>query len=469
LADAIHSDPAVTIRFHNAMSQPSAKSNFIQIALITMVIFLGFQLFMGPRQNQSDPRTADQLWTEMQKLNGELKDVSIAQLLPLYTQKYRAEAQAKKVPEAEIEAQELRAHVLVADTKFKSGLQQTPEWNYHKINAAYTLLKPKFEAWHTKEIWRTATVPVAPDGDRVETEVSAAQVYDAMVDDLSVRNKDQRVYGLIPGYALIDALVALTGRVPAISYTFAAFLLAVVVRAIVWPLAQKQFMWGRQMSQLQPYIKEIQEKFKDKKTGQITDQQAMTAETMKLYSEYGINPFSGCGPALIQVPLFLTVYQCMLLYKFEFTKGTFLWIQPGATSFLGIPLAPNLGERDYILVFFYGVSMIVTTLMTPVSDPSNARQQRLMGISIAVIFSVMMFFWSIPSAFILYWIFTNILSTLQSYRAYRLPLPPLEKKVTGKGGVIPATVVNQANNGSVDPSFFGKTGTPKANKSKKKK
>jgi len=451
------------------MSQPSPKSNFIQIALITLVIFMGYQLIMGPRQNQTDPRTADQIWTEMKKLNGELKDVSVARLLPLYNQKYSVEAKAKKVPQAEIDAQELRAVLLVVDTQFKSGLQQTPEWNYHKINAAYTLLKPKFEAWHLKDIWRTAKVEVAPEPGRPETEVSAESLYNALVADLSVRNKEQRVYGLIPGYGLIDSLVALTGRVPAISYTFAALLLAIVVRAIVWPLAQKQFMWGRQMSQLQPYIKEIQEKFKDKKTGQITDQQAMTAETMKLYSEYGINPFSGCGPALIQVPLFLTVYQCMLLYKFEFTKGTFLWIQPGATTFLGIPLAPNLGERDYILVFLYGVSMITTTLMTPVSDPSNAKQQRLMGISIALIFSIMMFFWSIPSAFILYWIFTNVLSTLQSYRAYRLPLPPLEKKTTGKGGVIPATVVPGSNSTSVDPSFFGKTGTPKANKSKKKK
>lgn len=451
------------------MSQPSPKSNFIQIALITLVIFMGYQLFMGPRQTQTDPRTADQLWTEMKKLNAELKDVSIVRLLPLYNQKYATEAKAKKIPQSEIDAQDLRATLLVADTQFKSGLQQTPEWNYHKINAAYTLLKPKFEAWHLKDIWTSAKVDVAPDKERTATEISAADLYNALVADLSIRNKEQRVYGVIPGYAFIDLLVSLTGKVPAISYTFAALLLALIVRAIVWPLAQKQFMWGRQMSQLQPYIKEIQEKFKDKKTGQVSDQQAMTQETMKLYSEYGINPFSGCGPALIQVPLFLTVYQCMLLYKFEFTQGTFLWINPGATTFLGIPLAPNLGERDYILVFIYGISMITTTLMTPVSDPSNAKQQRLMGISIALIFSVMMFFWSIPSAFILYWIFTNVLSTLQSYRAYRLPLPPLEKKVSGKGGVIPATVVNGPNNGSVDPSFFGKTGTPKANKSKKKK
>lgn len=441
----------------------------MQFILITAVVFLGLQLFMNPNRGAQDPRTADQLWDQMVSANKELKDVTLASSLPLYEQKYRTEAQAKKVPEAEIDAQLLKAAILAADTKFKSGLQQVPAWSYHKINAAYMMLQPKFERYHTKPIWDTE-VSVAPDGERTATTISARQLYDDLVKDLSARNKEQRVYGLIPGYAFIDSLVKMTGSVPAFSYTFAAFLLALIVRAIVFPLAQKQFMWGRQMSQLQPYIKEIQEKFKDKKTGQITNQQEMTQETMKLYSEYGLNPFSGCGPALIQIPLFLTVYQCMLLYKFEFTKGTFLWVQPGATSFLGIPLAPNLGERDYILVFLYGISMVVSTLMTPVSDPSNARQQRIMGIGIAVFFSITMFFWSIPSAFILYWIFTNVLSTLQAYRAYRMPMPPLEKKQTGKGGLFPMQFPGSTEpNGHASSDFFGKTGTPKANKTKRKK
>ncbi|MCG9894334.1 MAG: YidC/Oxa1 family membrane protein insertase, partial [Fimbriimonadaceae bacterium] len=248
---------------------------------------------------------------------------------------------------------------------------------------------------------------------------------------------------------------------------FAALLLALAVRAIILPLAHKQIMWGRQMGQLKPYMEELKAKFTDKKTGQVTDQQAFTAETMKMYKEYGINPMAGCGPMLIQLPFFLAVYQCMLQYKFEFTKGSFLWIHPGSTQFLGIPLAPNLGEMDYILIAIYGVSMVVATLLQPITDPANAKQQRLMGLGIAVFFSIMMFFWPLPSAFVVYWTFTNILSTAQSLITYRLPLPPLTKVATVKGGSLP---IGPAEEGGVKVDKFkgAKQAMPKKITPKKK-
>ena len=207
------------------------------------------------------------------------------------------------------------------------------------------------------------------------------------------------VIGFVPGYDLIDFFIKLTGSKPGFSYWFAALLLALFVRLAVFPLAQKQFIWGRKMAHLQPYMKEIQAKYKDKKTGRPTDPQAQQAETMELYKKYGMNPLAGCWPMMIQMPLFLIIFYCMRLYQFEFTKGHFLWVQEGADRFLGIPLGPNLGERDPILIVIYGLSMVAATLMTPASDPSNARQHRLIGKGFAVMFSVMMFFeimiWSI--------------------------------------------------------------------------
>ena len=197
---------------------------------------------------------------------------------------------------------------------------------------------------------------------------------------------------------------------------------------------------------------------------------------MGLYKQYGMNPVQGCLPMFIQLPFFLMVYQCMLHYKFEFTKGYFLWIHPGSDRFLGIPLASNLGEKDYILIVFYACSMVITTLMTPVSDPANYKQQKLMGVGISLLFSVFMFFYSLPSAFILYWIFTNIFSTAQSFMVNRMEIPELTKVSTVTGGSIPTTFGkpkgdshDESTNGKVDPGFFGKTGTPKANKAKKKK
>jgi YidC/Oxa1 family membrane protein insertase len=496
-------------------SRPAPRSNFLQILLITALIFMGIQLFMGP-QRTADPRSADQIWTSLQQMNRDLKDVSIQSEFMKWERKYTDTAKANKVPESEIQDKILAGALLVADTKFKSGLYRdqlfkegkaTQNYAFAKITRAYDFLKPRFETNYTLPRWKNVEVAVTPFGPLTATTITPDSLYNSLVADLSPRNKAEPVFGFIPGYQFIDALVKLTGSAPGFSYAFACFILALIVRAIIWPLAQKQLMWGRQMQQLQPMIKELEAKHKDPKTKQVRDQNAYSQEVFGLYGKYGINPFAGCWPALIQLPLFLTVYQCMLHYKFEFTKGVFAWINPSSTTFLGIPIAPNLGEKDMILIAIYGVTMILATFTTPVSDITQAKQQRLLGLSIAVIFSISMFFISIPSAFVLYWTFTNILSTAQSFIAYRLlPAPPLVEVSTTVGGKVAKkskfmelmeqaqrqaqeqenqkqslknsnkTIEGEAvdkdgkakRNGNVDSSFFGKSGTQKGNKKKKK-
>lgn len=450
------------------------------LMLIFVMVFLGFQLILAPQQASSDTRTSAEVLAKMREHNANLRDVSILKELRIFEQKLNREAEAQGVPRSEVDRQILQAYLLVADTMHKSGLYRheqyktgraVEDWGYRKLDKAYTFLKPKFEAYIRTPVWETTSVAVTPSGSLTATERTAPEVYNELVRDLSPLAKAEPVFLFIPGYQMIDVLVQATGAAPGFSYWFAALLLALVVRAIVWPLAQKQIMFGRQMQQLQPRVKEIQEKYQDKKTKQVSDPAAFQAETMGLYKEYGINPLAGCFPALIQLPLFLAVYQSMHHYKFEFTKGTFLWINPGSDRFLGIPLAPNLGERDYILVVVYMISMIVTTILMPVGDPTNAKQQRLLGVGIAVFFSITMFFYSLPSAFILYWIFTNVFSTAQYLISYRLPAPELKKVQSVKGGVVVETTAsaNGSANGHVADGFFGKTGTPKANKSKKRK
>lgn len=464
---------------NNQQQNPSAR--FLNIALFLVMGMLAYNLFILPNQQQNaDKRTAAEVWKEIEKNALELKDVTVRHDLNVYLSKLRSESQKAKLPQAEINEKEMAALLFAADLELKSGLyrkqfdKQSTDIAFNKLSKAYETIKPKYEEFHTKEIWQKPfPVTPAPRLGMPETERSFAQMYGNLVTVLSQENKTHLVWSIVPGYNVIDFLVKMTGSNPWLSYWFAAFLLALCVRLVIWPLAHKQLMWGRQMSQLQPYTAELKEKFTDKKTGQISDPQAYQAESMKLYKEYGINPLAGCGPALIQLPLFLTVYQCMNLYKFEFTKGFFLWMHPGATSFLGIPLAPNMGERDYIMIALYGITMVTATLLQPVSDPNNAKQSKLMGVGISVFFSIIMFFWPLPSAFVIYWTFTNILSTTQSLITYRLPLPELKKVNSAAGGRYPEDpsggVFGKSKPTGPSPDFFGKTGTPKTVKPKKKK
>lgn len=436
--------------------QRPAPNPLITFLLWGGFIFLGYQLFFN-KSTTNDSRTAEEVYQQIIKLD-KAQDSKIAGEVTNYIPKLELEKKDGKITEIQFQEKQFYAEFLALHTSLIVGLKTD---NHTSIQDAFNKLNDKFRKLGKTELWQKQFA-VSPLEEKLpQVSLSGAELYDIVIKELAIHNKTAKVWGYIPGYDMMSWLVNLTGAVPGFSYWMAGLLLAIIVRVVVYPLAQKQFIWGRRMAQLGPYIKEIKEKFTDKKTNQVTDQQAMTMETMELYKKYGMNPFSGCLPMLIQMPLFLIIYQCMLFYRFEFNKGHFLWIQDGAGSFLGLPLAPNLGEQDYVLIVIYAISMVVTTLLTPVSDPANVRQQRLMGVGMSVLFSIFMFIYPLPSAFTAYWIFTNILTTAQSLYVYRMPLEPLVPVQSSKGGIIPTTGKDKNGKTDVAPGFFDKLGKKK--------
>lgn len=429
------------------------------MVFLATTIFLAFSLF-NQKPGQSDTRTYKEVLTAMRRLNEEIKDVSIARENAILNAKVDEAVSKKSITAAEGEAVKLEARVIRADAELRAGIQRN---DFGRMSNAFNTLHGNYLIDSARPEWKSLRVAITPHPQFPKSSYTPEELYKTAYEAVNTKSKTDLVFGFIPGYQLIDSLVKLSGSQPAISYTLAALILAFVVRLIVFPLAQKQYLWGRQMSQLQPLIQEIKERYTDKKTKQITNMPEFQAKTMELYKEYGINPFSGCWPALIQLPFFLMIYQCMLHYRFEFQNGIFLWINPVSGAQTNGWIAPNLGERDYILIFVYAVSMIVTTLLTPVNDPANAKQQRLMGVAIAAIFSIMMFFYPLPSAFTLYWIFTNIFATAQMLYVYRMPVPALKKVVNAQTGGILATDPPSKNGAN------HKTGTPVRHRPKKKK
>lgn len=423
--------------------------------LIALVLFLGFNALFGQRPTET--RSSTEILETMRKMHREIKDISIAQELPKYEAKVRQEAETKKLSPDQVEKQIFEGLILTADTQFRAAKQRD---DIGRATTAFMTIHGRARQSEFKPIWKTE-FKLDPHKQFPETTTTPEKLHQQIIEDLDGRNRKDLVFGLARGYAIIDFLVNLTGKQPAFSYTFAALLLAIVVRAIVWPLTQKQLMFSRQMQQLMPLINELKEKYKG-------NQSELQIKTMELYKTYGINPMAGCFPALLQMPLFLFVYQCMVHYRFEFRNGVFLWINPSVAASTNGWTAPNLGEMDYPLLVIYGISMVISTMLSPISDPTQAKQQRLMGVGVSVFVTVMMFFWPLPSAFVLYWIFTNILSTIQSLRAYRMPVKPLVKVNAPNGAVFPSMPMNGATNGHAE-GLFKKTGTPKTQKPKKKK
>jgi YidC/Oxa1 family membrane protein insertase len=109
-----------------------------------------------------------------------------------------------------------------------------------------------------------------------------------------------------PWQALLDALGWVLAQIYDLvpNYGVAIILLTVVIRLILLPLGIKQIRSMQHMQIVQPRIKQIQQKFKGNK-------QRQQEEIMKLYREYGVNPFSGCWPVLLQFPILIAMYSVL--------------------------------------------------------------------------------------------------------------------------------------------------------------
>ena len=429
------------------MSKPAAqgpaKPNYVSTILFAIAAVLMFRMWTSPPQNATteggkSPTTSADVLAKMRTLDAEdpktvgraqaINDEVVRQLLPSFNNFVDADVKAKRTDADEADSLKTEAAILAAHTQLRMGLASR---DTNKLRMAYNTLEP-FERTHaTKAAWTSTPVEVT-NGGKKET-ITGHEFLKTLVANISERNKGDLIWGAIPGgFQFIDFLVGLTGHNAYVSYWFATLLLAFAVRAVVFPLSQKQLMMSRKMSQLTPRLQEIKTKFKD-------NQVEANKRSMELYSRYGINPFAGCLPALVQMPLFLTVYQCILHYQFEFTKGYFLWITPESSVRSHGFFAPNLGQQDYLLIVIYSITMVISTMLTPVTDPTQAKQQRIIGIGAAVIFPIMMMLRLFPvvSGFVLYWTFTNLFSMAQSIRAYRMAMPDLVEVNAPGGGVYP--------------------------------
>jgi YidC/Oxa1 family membrane protein insertase len=196
------------------------------------------------------------------------------------------------------------------------------------------------------------------------------------------------------------------------SYAAAIIVLTLIIKSGLWPIQNKATNEMRKMSSLSPKMTELKEKFKD-------DPQKMNQETMKLYREYGVNPFSGCIPMLIQIPIFFGFYS-MLGTAIELRNSSFFWIhdlsQPDTVGhILGFPI--NL------LPLIMSLTMVWQMVITP--KTGDAAQQRILYF-MPIIF--LTFAYNYASGLALYWTTQNIFSIVQLYLTRNRPLPTLEKK-----------------------------------------
>lgn len=201
-----------------------------------------------------------------------------------------------------------------------------------------------------------------------------------------------------PLIALLRLLYDVTGN-----YGVAIILLTVLVKLVFFPLSNKSFKSMSAMKKLQPQMERLREQYKD-------DKQKLNQEMMELYKRYHVNPLGGCLPMVVQMPVFIGLYQG-LLYAIELRQAPFVgWItdlsQPDRFGALAIPFVDPPGIP--VLTLLMGGSMIVQQMMTPMAgDPMQQKMMMLMP----VVFTVM--FVNFPAGLVLYWLINNILTIAQ--------------------------------------------------------
>src|SRR5215207_2632818 len=95
-----------------------------------------------------------------------------------------------------------------------------------------------------------------------------------------------------------------------IVYGTGIVILTFITRALILPLSVKQIRSMREMSAIQPLLKEVQEKYKD-------DRQRMQREQMRLFQEHGVNPLASCFPLLLQMPVFISLFYLLQGDEFQ--------------------------------------------------------------------------------------------------------------------------------------------------------
>lgn len=199
------------------------------------------------------------------------------------------------------------------------------------------------------------------------------------------------------------------------NFGVAIILLTVVIRGLMFPVAQKGFASMAAMKAVQPRMKEIQERFKD-------DKQRQQQEIMQLYKDEKVNPLSGCLPMLIQIPVFFALYKVLVLAIEMRHEPFMLWIKdlsaPDPAHILNL-----FGLLDFTvpvgflaigpLAVLLGITMWLTFRLNP--SAMDPVQKQMFAIMPWILMFVMAPF---AAGLLIYWITSNLLTVAQQSYLY---------------------------------------------------
>jgi YidC/Oxa1 family membrane protein insertase len=189
----------------------------------------------------------------------------------------------------------------------------------------------------------------------------------------------------------------------------AIILLTLLINGILFPLTRKSVTSMHQMKKVQPHMQKLKELHKD-------NPQKLNKEMMELYKKYNVNPLSGCLPLLLQMPVFISLYQG-LIRSIELKGAHFLWIKdlsrpdavplPFSLPFIGA----SLNILPLIMIGMMVVQQKISQGASAAVTEEQASQQKMMMVVFPVVFGFL--FYNMPAGLVLYWLTNTILMTTE--------------------------------------------------------
>jgi YidC/Oxa1 family membrane protein insertase len=212
---------------------------------------------------------------------------------------------------------------------------------------------------------------------------------------------------------LVQQFIALlyhfTGMLGYANYGVAIVLMTIIIKMALYPLTKKQIQSTKAMMELQPKLKQLQDRYKD-------DKMKLNEEVAKIYKASGVNPVAGCLPMLVHMPILFAIYYGVRDMVYE-GPANFLWMS-------------NIADPDkfYILPVLSAVTTYISSKQTMADNNSMQNQMMLYFMPLFIGYISLKF----SAGLVIYWVVMNLMQIgQQSYMAYE------EKKILASKGIVP--------------------------------
>lgn len=229
------------------------------------------------------------------------------------------------------------------------------------------------------------------------------------------------LFQLILTQPMFNGFVALYNLIPDVGVVI--LIITILIKLVLYPLTKSSIKSQKALTDLQPKLNELKEKYKE-------DKQRVAQETMKLYKENHVNPFASCLPLLIQLPILIALYYVLqialkgdqfgLLYSFMHNPGSINKVSLGIF---------DLGKASYVLAILAGGAQFWQSKMMmrkrvdkPVSlGAKDEDTMAMMNKQMLYFMPIMTVFigFSLPAGLTLYWFLSTLFTALQQLLTFK--------------------------------------------------